>query len=61
MVDKALADDDFLVENRFSVTDIIVGYAVNWGRRAKLNDDLPNLGRYLERLWERPHCTLSKA
>jgi len=60
VVDKALADDDFLVENRFSVTDIIVGYTVNWGRRAELNDDLPNLGRYLERLWQRPHCTLSK-
>lgn len=61
VVDEALSENDFLVENRFSVTDIIVGYTVNWGRRAKLNDDLLNLGRYLERLWERPHCTLSKA
>ena len=60
VVDKALAEDDYLVENRFSVTDIIVGYTVNWGRRAELNDALPNLKRYLERLWQRPHCTLSK-
>lgn len=60
VVDSALSDDDYLVENRFTVTDIIVGYTVNWGRRAKLNDDLPNLGRYLERLWQRPHCTLSQ-
>ncbi len=60
VVDKALAADDYLVENRFSVTDIIVGYTVNWGRRAELNGDLPNLGRYLERLWQRPHCTLTR-
>lgn len=60
VMDEALAKDDYLVENRFSVTDIIAGYTVNWGRRANLNDGLPNLGRYLERLWERPHCTLSQ-
>lgn len=60
VVDQALSGDDYLVENRFTVTDIIVGYTVNWGRRAKFNDALPNLGRYLDRLWERPHCTLSR-
>ena len=61
VMDQALGEDDYLVENRFSVTDIIAGYTVNWGRRANQNDDLPNLRSYLERLWQRPHCTLSKA
>lgn len=57
--ESALADQEFLVENRFSVTDIIMGYTVNWARRADLLGDFPNLRRYLDRLFERPHCTLN--
>jgi glutathione S-transferase len=60
VLDEALASANYLVGNRFSVTDIIVSYAVNWGRRVGLTGDMPHLGRYLERLFERPHCTLSK-
>ena len=60
VVEAALAEADYLVDNRFSVTDIIVSYTLNWGRRQDLLGDLPNLGKYLERLFERPHCTLSR-
>jgi len=44
--------------NRFSVTDILVGFTLNWGKGAGLLDMSPNLQRYLERLKQRPHCTL---
>lgn len=59
VVEAALAKDDFLVENRFTVTDIIMGYTINWARRAQALDEFPNLQRYLARLFELPNCTLN--
>lgn len=59
VVNSALADDDYLVANRFSVTDIIVGWPVNWARRMKYLDGMDNLSRYLDRLFARPHCHLN--
>ncbi|MCK5368514.1 MAG: glutathione S-transferase family protein, partial [Cyclobacteriaceae bacterium] len=58
VLDTALENTDYLVGNRFSVTDILVGFTVNWGNLAGLLDQTPNLQKYLERLKERPHCTL---
>lgn len=58
ILDKILQDSDYLVGNRFSVTDILVGFVVNWGNGAKLLGQAPNLQNYLTRLKERPHCTL---
>lgn len=55
-----LTDRDYLVEDRFTVTDIIVGWCVNWGRREGHLDECPALGRYLERLMARPHCALPR-
>jgi glutathione S-transferase len=57
ILDKILQDSDYLVGNRFSVTDILVGFVVNWGNGAKLLGQAPNLQNYLTRLKERPHCT----
>ena len=59
-MDAALADADYLVENRFTVTDIIAAYTVNWGRGQGLLDDFSNLQAYLERLFAREHCTLKQ-
>jgi len=58
VLDKVLEETDYLVENRFSVTDILVGFSVNWGALAGLLEQTPNLQKYLDRLKERPHCTL---
>lgn len=58
VLDKALENTDYLVGDRFSVTDILVGFTVNWGDGAGLLDETPNLQNYLERLKARPHCTL---
>ncbi len=57
-MDTALIDSDYLVENRFTVTDIIAGYTINWARKQGLLADFTNLNAYLERLLEREHCTL---
>jgi glutathione S-transferase len=60
ILDRFLAGQDYLVENRFTVTDIIVGWTVNWGRRGGHVEDFPALRDYLERLFARPHCALNK-
>ena len=59
-LDKALADDDYLVENKFTVTDIIVGFTINWANNIELIGPFKNLHDYLDRLYQRPSCTLKK-
>jgi glutathione S-transferase len=58
ILDKQFASTDYLIGNRFSVTDIRVGFVVNWGNDVGLLEQTPNLRRYLERLKKRPLCTL---
>lgn len=59
VLDAELERSDYLIGNRFSVADIIVGYAANLGRRCGyLDEGLPNVLRYLQRLFQREHCTL---
>lgn len=57
-LNTVLGKSDYLIEDRFSVTDIIVGYTVAWGQEQGLLSGFPNLVAYLERLLEREHCTL---
>ena len=58
VLDKVLGDSDYLINDRFSVTDLLVGFTVGWGNGAGFLEETPNLQKYLERLKERPHCTL---
>jgi glutathione S-transferase len=57
-LDAILRKTKYLIEDRFSVTDIIVGYTINWGQEQGLLGGFPGLLAYLERLFEREHCTL---
>ena len=59
VLNDAMAGKEYLVENRFTVTDIIVGWTVNWGRRTGNLDGLANLSAYLDRLFARPQCQLN--
>jgi glutathione S-transferase len=58
-VDAALSSADFLVGNKFSVADIIVGWTINWARRSDLLDEYKSLSEYLSRLFQREHCSLN--
>ena len=59
-LDAGLAQTPYLVEGRFTVADIIVGYTVNWGHEMGWIENFPSLLAYLERLFEREHCTLRR-
>ncbi len=56
VLDKELADKDWLIDNRFSVTDIIIGYVVCWGYFLGMTEGLNALNAYAERQLARPHC-----
>jgi glutathione S-transferase len=58
VLDDALGKSGYLTGERFSVTDIIVSFTLNWGRRASLTGGLDAVEGYLDRLYTRPHCTL---
>lgn len=58
-MNDALAQTDYLVGDRFSVTDIIASFTVNWGKGLGLLDEFEHLQTYLERMFRRPHCTLN--
>ena len=60
VVEAHLAQHDYLVENRFTVTDIIVGWCLNWARRQGHLEEFPALGRYVQRLLARPLCALAR-
>ena len=58
VIEAHLANHAYLVEDRFSVTDIMMAYTLSWGQEQKLIDDFPQIQAYLKRLLARKHCTL---
>jgi glutathione S-transferase len=56
VLDKELSGREWLIENRFSVTDIIAGYAVCWAYFLGMTEGLTTLNAYAERILARPHC-----
>ena len=56
VMDSALSESKFLVEDRFSVTDIIVGYTLYWAQEDKLLGAFEHLQAYLHRLTMRKYC-----
>ncbi len=57
-LEKQLTEHEYLVEDRFTAADIIVGYTVCFGEELGLLDEFKSLRAYLERLRQREHCTL---
>jgi len=56
VIDKEIAGLDWLIENRFSVTDIIMGYDVCWAQILGFTEGLPNVNAYADRILARPAC-----
>lgn len=54
VLDDALAGHDWLVADRFTVADIIVGSLLVWATRLRLLKDLPHAHALVERITERP-------
>lgn len=61
VVDKLLADRDYLVGGTFSVADVCAGSALQYGRQLELTDGLANVNAYLDRLDARPALVRTRA
>lgn len=57
-LDDALTGQPYLLGANFQITDVIVGFTVNWAIRMKFAKGLGNLTAYRERLMAREHCPL---
>jgi len=54
-VDRALGERDYLVGDTFTGADVMMGFTLAAARRlGVLDESLPRLGRYLDRLMARP-------
>jgi len=60
-LDTVLGEQDYLVGGQFSVADIIASFTVNGARKFGYIKDFPNLQKYLERMFQREHCTLDQS
>jgi glutathione S-transferase len=60
VLDAVLRETPYLIDGRFSATDIIVGYTISWCQEQRVLGECPNLETYLERLLARPYCTLTR-
>ncbi|HHZ67277.1 MAG TPA: glutathione S-transferase family protein [Rhodospirillales bacterium] len=60
VLENTLNETPYLTGSNFSVTDIIVGFTVNWARSAGHLETFPVLSAYLERLHERELCTFKQ-
>ena len=60
-IDKGLDGYRYLTGDSFSVTDIVVGFTLNWAKNAGHLQSFTNLSEYLQRLLERDLCTFKGA
>jgi glutathione S-transferase len=58
LLEKVLEDSDYLISDRFSVTDIIVGWTCHFTTNLGYNKDFDNINAYVARLMARPKCAL---
>ena len=51
---KSIADNNYLVANRFSAADIVIGGVLLWAKKLGMLSDSDSLTKYLNNLIERP-------
>ena len=54
VIENALDGHDYLVADRFTVADLVIGSVLGGVRRLELVEEFPNVARYLDRLEARP-------
>lgn len=57
VLESALADHPYVLGNKFSAADVMVGSAINWANNCRLIDDQPNTLDWLSRLTVRDAYT----
>ena len=60
VINDHLENSEYFGGSLFTLTDIVVGWTLNWARRLKLMEEFPAIKAYLARLMSRPQCSLAK-
>jgi len=60
VINDHLENSEYFGGSLFTLTDIVVGWTLNWARRLELTEDFPAIKAYLARLMSRPQCSLAK-
>jgi glutathione S-transferase len=58
VLDRHMTDREFVVGDRVSVADFVLGYTLDWAQIGALLDGFPGLEAYRERLYARPHAPM---
>ena len=60
VINDHLENSEYFGGSLFTLTDIVVGWTLNWARRLELMEEFPAIKAYLARLVSRPQCSLAK-
>ena len=55
-LEQLLQTRSFILGEKFQVTDINVGYTMNWASKKDFLSDFPTLQKYLDRLKQQKAC-----
>jgi glutathione S-transferase len=58
VLDRHMEDREFVVGDRVSVADFVLGYTLDWASIGGLLEGLPRLEGYMLRLYDRPHAPM---
>jgi len=61
LLERALNGHQFLVGDRFSAADVMVGEVLGFARNVGLLEPFPALGAYIDALYERPGYKVASA
>lgn len=59
VLERHMADREWLVGNRPSVADFIAAYTLDWARHARLLGDCPALTAFVEKMYRRPRAPMT--
>ena len=59
VINGHLESSEYFGGSSFTLTDIVVGWTLNWARRSELTEDFPAIKAYLAELFLRPSCSLA--
>ena len=60
VINDHLENSEYFGGSLFTLTDVVVGWTLNWARRLELMEEFPAIKAYLARLMSRPQCSLAK-
>ena len=60
VINDHLENSEYFGGSLFTLTDVVVGWTLNWARRLELVEEFPAIKAYLARLVSRPQCSLAK-